>query len=124
MPSSSLYRRLGNSNLRVSRLCLGTMMFGGATDKAESERIVASARERGLNFIDTADVYNDGASEEVIGELLQGQRDNWVLATKLGNASRREGSPPLPNESHYSRQWLIRSVENSLRRLRTDYIDI
>src|SRR5690606_37517438 len=69
LPSSSLYRRLGSSNLRVSRLCLGTMMFGGATDKAESARILASARERGLNFIDTADVYSNGGSEEVLGEL-------------------------------------------------------
>ncbi|WP_353171858.1 aldo/keto reductase [Paracandidimonas soli] len=120
MSTTSLYQRLGASNLRVSRLCLGAMMFGGATDKAESGRIVASARERGLNFIDTADIYNQGASEEVVGELLDGQRDSWVLATKIGNAAR----PDIPNESRYSRQWLVRGVENSLRRLRTDYIDI
>lgn len=115
-------RRLGDSNLRVSRLCLGTMMFGGATDKAESANIVASARAHGLNFIDTADVYNHGASEEVVGEILSGQRHEWVLATKLGNASRQGDA--RPNESHYSRQWLVRGVENSLRRLGTDYIDI
>ena len=98
-------------------------MFGGATDKTESSNIIASARDHGLNFIDTADVYNNGSSEEIVGELLQGQRDNWVLATKIGNATRKDGKT-LPNESHYSRQWLIRGVENSLKRLGTDYIDI
>ena len=123
MPAATYYQRLGSSNLRVSRLCLGTMMFGGATDKTESSNIIASARDHGLNFIDTADVYNNGSSEEIVGELLQGQRDNWVLATKIGNATRKDGKT-LPNESHYSRQWLIRGVENSLKRLGTDYIDI
>ena len=98
-------------------------MFGDATDKSEAGNIVASARDHGLNFIDTADVYSHGVSEEIVGEILQGQRDNWVLATKLGNASRK-GGKVMPNESHYSRQWLIRGVENSLRRLGTDYIDI
>lgn len=113
------YRRLGSSNLRVSPLCLGTMMFGEQTPFDEAERIVASAREAGINFIDTADVYNQGKSEEVVGKLIAPQRHEWVLATKMGNAVAR-----APNQSHYSRQWIVRSVETSLARLDTDYIDI
>lgn len=113
------YRRLGNSNLQVSALCLGTMMFGDQTDAGEAARIVASAREHGINFIDTADVYSKGASEEMVGQLLAGQRHDWVLATKLGNAM-----SSAPNQSHYSRSWIIRATENSLTRLATDYLDI
>ena len=113
------YQRLGRSNLKVSRLCLGTMMFGGATPDAEAADIVASARAHSLNFIDTADVYHQGASEQVVGRLLQGQRHDWVLATKTGNAF---GSGP--NEGHLSRAWLMRSTDNSLQRLQTDHIDI
>ncbi|WP_050461542.1 aldo/keto reductase [Herbaspirillum autotrophicum] len=113
------YRRLGKSNLNVSALCLGTMMFGDQTDTAEASRIVASAREHGVNFIDTADVYTKGRSEEIVGELLQGQRHDWILATKLGNAM-----SPAPNHSHYSRHWIMAEVEHSLKRLRTDYLDI
>lgn len=113
------YRRLGSSNLRVSPLCLGTMMFGEQTPDDEAARIVASARDHGLNFIDTADVYNEGRSEEVVGKLLQGQRHDWVLASKIGNVVGKG-----PNQSHYSRQWLIRGVEQSLARLGTDFLDI
>ena len=113
------YRRLGNSNLRVSPLCLGTMMFGEQTPDDEAARIVASAREQGVNFIDTADVYNDGRSEQVLGRLLKGQRHDWVLASKIGNAMGQG-----PNQAHYSRQWLVRGVEASLARLDTDFLDI
>jgi aryl-alcohol dehydrogenase-like predicted oxidoreductase len=113
------YRQLGKSNLRVSALCLGTMMFGDQTDAAVAGSIVADAHERGVNFIDTADVYTRGASETMVGELLQGQRDDWVLATKLGN---KMGG--RPNEGHYSRAWMLREVEASLKRLRTDRVDI
>lgn len=113
------YRRLGKSNLKVSALCLGTMMFAGQTDEQEAGRIVASAAEHGMNFIDTADVYNKGASEEMVGRLLAGQRHDWVLATKLGNAMGKK-----PNQSNYSRTWMMREVDDSLRRLGTDYIDI
>lgn len=113
------YRPLGRSPLRVSALCLGTMMFGDQTDANESGAILADAREQGVNFIDTADVYTRGASESMLGGLLQGQRDDWVLATKLGN---RMGD--RPNESHYSRLWIVREVEASLQRLRTDRIDL
>jgi aryl-alcohol dehydrogenase-like predicted oxidoreductase len=113
------YRRLGKSNLKVSTLCLGTMMFGDQTDQAEAGRIVASAREHGVNFIDTADVYSKGGSEEIVGRLLQGQRHDWVLASKLGNAMDEQ-----PNRSHYSRTWIMHEAEQSLRRLQTDYLDI
>ena len=113
------YRRLGTSNLRVSPLCLGTMMFGEQTPDDEAARIVASARDHGLNFIDTADVYNEGRSEEVVGKLLQGQRHDWVLASKIGNPVGKG-----PNQAHYSRQWLMRGVEQSLSRLGTDFMDI
>src|SRR5476649_2254541 len=108
------YRRLGKSNLKVSALCLGTMMFGDQTDIAEARNIVASAREHGVNFMDTADVYTKGKSEEMVGKLLQGQRADWVLASKLGNAM-----SSAPNQSHYSRHWIIAETDNILRRLDT-----
>jgi aryl-alcohol dehydrogenase-like predicted oxidoreductase len=113
------YRTLGKSPLKVSALCLGTMMFGDQTDINEARSITQHALEHGVNFIDTADVYSKGASETMLGELLQGQRQRWVLATKLGNAMGE-----LPNESQYSRAWMQRACDNSLQRLRTDHIDI
>ena len=115
------YRRLGNSNLKVSTLCLGTMMFGQQTPFDEAARIVASARDHGLNFIDSADVYNKGQSEKDVGKLLNGQRHHWVLASKLGNAM---GDSSQINQSHYSRQWLIQETNAILERLQTDYLDI
>ena len=90
------YRRLGNSNLRVSALCLGTMMFGGQTSMAVAADIVASARAHGINFIDTADIYNRGQSEKDLGRLLNGQRDEWVLASKLGFEFDRDLPDTLP----------------------------
>lgn len=113
------YRSLGKSNLQVSALCLGAMMFGDQTDKAEAAAIVADAREQGVNFIDTADVYTKGASESMLGELLKGQRHDWVLATKLGNKM-----SDRVNESHYSRSWMLREVDASLARLQTDHVDV
>lgn len=113
------YRRLGKSNLQVSALCLGAMMFGDQTGREEAADIVADAKAQGVNFIDTADVYTKGASEAMLGELLQGQRHDWVLATKLGNKMSER-----VNESRYSRSWMLREVEASLGRLRTDHVDI
>jgi aryl-alcohol dehydrogenase-like predicted oxidoreductase len=113
------YRRLGKSNLKVSALCLGTMMFADQTDIGEARAIVADAREHGVNYIDTADVYSLGASESMVGELLQGQRDQWVLATKLGNAMTKG-----VNDRHFSRTWMLREIDASLKRLRTDNVDI
>jgi aryl-alcohol dehydrogenase-like predicted oxidoreductase len=113
------YRQLGKSHLKVSALCLGTMMFGDQTPLDEARAIAAGARENGVNYIDTADVYTTGASEAMVGELLQGQRHDWVLATKLGN--RMSGRP---NEAGFSRSWMLREIEASLKRLRTDHVDI
>ncbi len=113
------YRTLGRSPLKVSALCLGTMMFGDQTGREEAAAILADARERGINFIDTADVYTRGASESMLGELLAGQREHWVLATKLGNAM-GDG----PNQAGYSRSWMLREIDASLARLRTDHVDI
>ncbi len=113
------YRNLGKSPLRVSALCLGTMMFADQTDAAEAGRIVGHARDHGVNFIDTADVYSLGKSETMVGALLKGDRHAWVLATKIGNAM-----SDRPNESRYARSWVLRECDASLQRLATDHIDI
>ena len=113
------YRRLGKSNLKVSALCLGTMMFGRQTPYGEAADIMASAKAHGINFIDTADVYNHGQSEKDLGTLLSGQRDHWVLASKLGNPV-----GDAVNQSHYSRRWLHQETDAILARLQTDYLDI
>ena len=113
------YRTLGKSNLQVSALCLGTMMFGDQTGQDEAAAIVADARAHGVNYIDTADVYTKGASETMLGNLLKGQRHDWVLATKLGNKM-----SDRVNESHFSRSWMLRELDNSLQRLQTDHVDI
>ena len=114
-----LYRPLGASNLSVSAICLGTMMFGDRTELAEAKDIVASATAAGVNFIDTADVYMTGASETMVGQLIRENRARWILATKCGNAMSK-----LPNESGYSRTWMMRAIEGSLARLQTDYVDL
>src|ERR1044071_992129 len=112
-------KQLGASGLKVSQLCLGTMMFGGPTDEATSNKIVAKARDQGVNFIDTADVYNGGKSEEVTGRAIGNQRHDWVVATKLANKM-GEGA----NRGGLSRKWVMQAAEESLKRLGTDYIDI
>jgi aryl-alcohol dehydrogenase-like predicted oxidoreductase len=113
------YNYLGNSGVRVSELCLGAMMFGGVADEAVSDRIVGSARDAGINFIDTADMYNDGNSERVVGKAIRQDRHNWVLATKVGNPMGNG-----PNEKGMSRKWIRQAVDASLMRLGTDYIDL
>jgi aryl-alcohol dehydrogenase-like predicted oxidoreductase len=112
---------LGRSGLKVSPLCLGTMMFGGQTDAAAAARIMALCRDAGVNFIDTADVYNAGRSEEIVGSALRdgGGRSHWVLATKVGNAMGAE-----PNRRGLSRRWLFEACRASLARLGTDHLDI
>jgi aryl-alcohol dehydrogenase-like predicted oxidoreductase len=116
------YRLLGRTGVRVSPLCLGAMMFGkwGNPDHTDSARIIHRALDAGINFIDTADVYSQGESEEIVGEALaEGRRQNVILATKvhgpMGDA---------PNERGNSRRWILQEVEASLRRLRTDWIDL
>ncbi|NPT58833.1 aldo/keto reductase [Paraburkholderia elongata] len=113
------YRYLGRSALKVSPLCLGAMMFGGETDEASAKRIIDKAYDQGVNFIDTADVYHAGRSEEIVGRAIAERRDNWVVATKFGFPTAQG-----PNEQGQSRKWIIQSVEASLKRLGTDYIDI
>jgi aryl-alcohol dehydrogenase-like predicted oxidoreductase len=113
------YRKLGRSGLQVSPLCLGTMMFGDQTDEATSTRIVARARDAGINFIDTADAYNYGRSEEVVGRAIAPERSWWILATKLANPT-----SDSPNDRGLSRRRTFNAVEASLRRLNTDVIDI
>jgi aryl-alcohol dehydrogenase-like predicted oxidoreductase len=113
------YRKLGRSGLQVSPLCLGTMMFGGLTDETTAIRIVARAREAGINFIDTADAYNNGRSEEVVGRAIAPERSWWILATKLANPT-----GDSPNDRGLSRRRTFNAVEASLRRLSTDVIDI
>jgi aryl-alcohol dehydrogenase-like predicted oxidoreductase len=115
-------RVLGSTGVRVSPLCLGAMMFGawGNTDHDESVRIIHKALDSGINFIDTADVYSAGESEEIVGKALAaGRREHVVLATKA-HASMGEDV----NSSGNSRRWIIRECENSLRRLGTDHIDL
>jgi aryl-alcohol dehydrogenase-like predicted oxidoreductase len=114
-------RVLGSTGVRVSPLCLGAMMFGawGNRDHDDSIRIIDRAIDAGINFIDTADVYSAGESEEIVGKALAGKRENIVLATKA-HASMGDD----PNMKGNSRRWLVREVENSLRRLNTDYIDL
>ncbi|QPF85549.1 aldo/keto reductase [Bradyrhizobium genosp. L] len=113
------YRQLGRSGLKISPICLGSMMFGGPTDEATSSRIVAKAREAGINFIDSADAYNGGKSEEVVGRAIANSRSNWILATKLANPIGDD-----PNHGGLSRRWVFQAADASLKRLGTDFIDI
>jgi aryl-alcohol dehydrogenase (NADP+) len=115
------YGYLGRSALKVSPLCLGAMMFGGETDEATSKRIIDKAFDQGINFLDTADVYHAGRSEEVVGRAIAAQRGRWVVATKFGYPSAATSGP---NEQGQSRKWIHQSVDASLQRLGTDYLDI
>jgi aryl-alcohol dehydrogenase-like predicted oxidoreductase len=114
-------RPLGRTGVHVSKLCLGTMMFGawGNPDHDDSVRVIHRALDAGINFVDTADVYSAGESEEIVGKALKGRRDDVVLATKLGVPMDED-----PNHRGGSRRWIFQEVENSLRRLGTDYIDL
>lgn len=113
------YRTLGRTGVKVSKLCLGTMMFGGPADEAESRRIIHRALDAGINFFDTADMYVAGQSEEILGRALAGHRDRLILATKGCNPM-----GPDINQQGLSRRWLLQALEASLRRLGTDYVDI
>jgi aryl-alcohol dehydrogenase-like predicted oxidoreductase len=115
------YRTLGRTGVQVSKLCLGTMMFGawGNPDHDDSIRIIHRALDAGINFVDTADVYSAGESEEIVGKALKGRRDDVVLATKFWGPMGDD-----PNRGGVSRRWIIAEVESSLRRLGTDWIDL
>lgn len=113
------YRNLGRSGLAVSPLCLGTMLFGRETDAATADQIVGSARDAGVNFIDTANGYAGGDSERTVGKLIAKDRDNWVLATKGGGVR-----GPGPFDRGISRKALTKFLDESLQRLGTDFIDL
>jgi aryl-alcohol dehydrogenase-like predicted oxidoreductase len=115
------YRTLGRTGIVVSPYCLGAMMFGaiGNPDHDDSIRIIHRALDAGINFIDTADVYSHGESEEIVGTALQGRRDDVVLASKMHYPMGDD-----PNHGGNSRRWIIAAVENSLRRLQTDHLDL
>ena len=115
-----IYRTLGQSGLRVSALTLGTMMFGEQTSTEDSLRIIDKAWDQGINFIDTADVYTAGRSEEIVGEAIARNRQDWVLASKVGFGP----ADGLPNRSGLSRKRVFNALEASLARLDTDYLDI
>jgi aryl-alcohol dehydrogenase (NADP+) len=117
--STMRHRVLGSSGLRVSEICLGTMMFGGPTEEAEAKRIVDDAAANGVNFIDTADAYVDGRSEEVTGRAIKAQRQHWVLATKVANPTGKGR-----NDRGLTRAHVMRACEASLKRLGTDVIDL
>jgi aryl-alcohol dehydrogenase-like predicted oxidoreductase len=115
------YRTLGRTGIKVSPYALGAMMFGaiGNPDHDDSIRIIRKALDAGINFIDTADAYSHGESEEIVGEAIKDRRDGIVLATKLSLPMGED-----PNHQGNSRRWIVTAAENSLRRLRTDYIDL
>jgi aryl-alcohol dehydrogenase-like predicted oxidoreductase len=115
------YRTLGRTRIKVSPYCLGAMMFGGIanSDHDECIRIIHKALDFGINFVDTADRYSNGESEEIIGKALKGRRQNVVLATKVNGAMGED-----PNQQGNSRRWITQAVEASLRRLQTDHIDL
>src|SRR5215510_14944447 len=113
------YRALGASGLRVSEISLGTMMFGGPTSDVEAQRMLDYGFEHGVNFVDTANVYSETRSETIIGEAIKAKRDQWIVATKVGN---QVGSGM--HDSGLSRRHVMRAVDASLKRLQTDFIDL
>ncbi|GLY86100.1 aldo/keto reductase [Actinoallomurus iriomotensis] len=115
------YRTLGRTGIQVSPYCLGAMMFGaiGNPDHDDSVRIIHKALDAGINFIDTADMYSRGESEEIVGKAIKGRRDDIVLATKVNGPMGDD-----PNQRGTSRRWIMTAVENSLRRLGTDHLDL
>lgn len=115
-----IYRTLGQSGLKVSALTLGTMMFGEQTSTEDSLRIIDKAWDQGINFIDTADVYTGGRSEEIVGEAIARNRQDWVVASKVGFGP----TDGVPNRSGLSRKRLFNALDASLARLDTDYLDI
>ena len=115
------YRTLGSTGVRVSPLCLGTMMFGawGNPDHDDAVRVIHAALDAGINFVDTADVYSAGESERIVGKALAKRRDRVVLASKVNSPMGED-----PNQRGSSRRWIVRACEDSLRRLGTDHLDL
>ena len=120
------YGTLGHTGVKVSRFCLGAMMFGKGfnSDHDDCVRIIHAALDAGINFVDTADGYTFGESEQIVGKALKGRRDSVVLATKYFFPRPLADGPPDPNRGGGSRRWIFQSIEESLRRLRTDHVDL
>ena len=113
------YRIVGNSGLKVSQICLGVMNFGDTTDEKAAAAIIDHARKAGVNFIDTADAYAGGRSETIVGNLTKKDRGDWVIASKVGQSA---GTPQ--RKKGLSRKWMMEAIDQSLKRLQTDYVDI
>ena len=113
------YRYLGNSGLRVSTICLGTMDFADGMDETTAAEVLDRARQYKVNFIDCADAYSGGKAESLLGKLLKQDRAEWVLATKVG----QQDGPP-ERKRGLSRRWIMEAIDASLKRLQTDYVDI
>lgn len=113
------YRKVGNSGLKVSEIAVGTMLFGSHSDEKTARNILAKAREQGVNFIDSASAYVQGKAEEIIGDAIKGDRDYWVIGTKLSGSQSDD-----PNARGLSRRHIFAGVEQALKRLKTDYIDL
>lgn len=113
------YRYLGKSGLRVSTVSLGTMNFGATTSEATARKIVDMARGQGVNFVDTADAYVGGKSEEILGKLIRKDRHDWIVATKVG----QQDGPP-ERKKGLSKKWMMEAIDNSLRRLKMDHVEI
>jgi aryl-alcohol dehydrogenase-like predicted oxidoreductase len=113
------YKKLGRTGLKVSRICLGTMVYGDQIDETESIKLINDSIDAGINFLDTADIYTGGRSEEIVGKALKAKRESVVLSTKVGAPT----GPGL-NDTGLSRKHIMKRLEDSLRRLRMDYIDV
>ncbi|QCE34623.1 aldo/keto reductase [Acetobacteraceae bacterium] len=120
------YRFSGKNALELSEICLGSMMFGGPCEEAESKAILESAYESGINFLDTADVYQTGKTETLLGKLLGEKRKEWVIATKFGYGTQHMGfeGKGRKNAEGISRKWILETFHESLKRLQTDYVDL
>jgi len=118
-------KNIGKTGLKVSTICLGTMTYGVQIDEAESIKLIKNALDAGINFLDTAPVYSNTMSEEIVGKAIKGDRHSFVVATKAGPPSQFiPGEPPKINETGLSRKCIMWQVEGSLKRLQTDYIDL
>src|SRR3977135_4526415 len=113
------YRNLKQTNLKVSRLCFGTMTFGKPVDQATATRMIDSCMEEGINFVDTANIYQTGQAESMLGEAMRGRRDKLTVATKV-----RGKMGDAPDERALSKKAIFKAIEESLKRLKTDYVDL
>jgi 1-deoxyxylulose-5-phosphate synthase len=118
-------KNMGKTGLKVSVICLGTMTYGSQVSEPDAINLIHGGLEAGINFLDTAPVYNSSLAEEIVGKAIKGNRQAYVVATKAGPPAKIvPGAPPKPNETGLSRKSILWQVEGSLQRLQTDYIDL